>query len=238
MSFDDAQKKELAALIAEQLKASLTAEVLGPVVGAALAPALKPVTDAQAALAAELTKVKETAAKPPENPGKPADPAKPGAQLDERTRTEIEALKQQIAQQQAQTEQERKARLESEKARKTEVLHTRVRDLLGKAGVPSDRMHLAMPVLRELGAFQEDGDGFVWKGTVNGVTGVHSLEAGISEWMKGDGTSFLPPKPVAGTGDKAPMSAPTTKDGKVDWSALNESFRSGKVNMSALAGAD
>lgn len=229
--FDDAQKKELAALIAEQLKASLTAEVLGPVVGAALGPALKPVTDAQAALAAELAKVKE---KPAEQPAKPqGDPAKPG-QVDERTRTEIEALKQQIAQQQAQTEQERKARLESEKARKTEVLHTRVRDILGKAGVPSDRMHLAMPVLRELGAFQEDGDGFVWKGTVNGVSGVHPLEAGIAEWMKGDGTAFLPPKPVGGTGERQTLNAPTTKGGDVDWAALGR----GSLNMTALNAVD
>jgi len=230
MPLDDADKKLIGEMIAAGLKAGLTAEALGPVVGAALAPALKPITDKVEALGADLGKVKETATKPAE-PAKPqGEPAKPGAQLDERTRTEIEALKAQLAQQQAQNEQERKARLESEKARKTEALYTRVRDLLGKAGVPSDRMHLALPVLRDLGAFQEDGDTFVWKGTVNGVSGVHSLEAGIGEWMKGDGTAFLPPKAVAGTGERAVTNAPTTKDGTIDWAALGR----GGLNPSAL----
>ena len=198
MPLDDADKKLIGEMIAAGLKDGLTAEALGPVIGAALAPALKPITDAQAALTADLSKVKEAAAKPPE--AKPT--GKDGKPPDENA-TLLASLKAQIDDLTKQNEAERARNEQIEADRKIADRNTMLRDLLGKAGVPADRMDLALAglLLNKIEP-KADGSGHVWIGTVNGIQGQHPIDKGIGDWIKGPGSTFIPAKNVGGTGER------------------------------------
>lgn len=102
------------------------------------------------------------------------------------------------------TDAEAATKAERESAR-TAALYSATKDALVKAGIPADRVHLALPAIKDAGVLAYDGDRPGWKGTdpKTNTAAILDLSAGAAEWIKGDGKHFLPPKDIGGTGDGA-----------------------------------
>lgn len=173
--------------------------------------------------ALEARKPKEQEPEPPKEGGK-VDPATLKLQ------SELEKVQKQL-------QQEAEARQAAEEARKTERLHTAVRDALAKAGVPADRMKHALALL------QAEGRLAYGEGDVPGLKFVRPwgeeilpAEKAAAEWVQSDdGKVYLPAKGTQGTGEGAherPTAAPRTKDGATDWNALK-----GRIAPAALQDA-
>lgn len=214
MPFDEAQKKEIADLVAAQLKAPEFTATLGEAVKAGMS-GLK-LEDTVKAQVAEAVK----GLKPPEDPpgGKGKD--KPGDEAAQR----IAALEKTV-------EAEREARRQAEQKARTDRLHSETRAALLKAGVPQDRVHLALAAIKDGGALSISDDGALgWKGKDKfGVDTTLTLEEGAKAWAgTSDGKAFLPPTGAQGTGDgaggvggaKGPSTLPKREDGTYDLSQL------------------
>jgi hypothetical protein len=220
MPFDDAQKAEIAALVAESLKSSLPG---------LLADGLKPIS---AGLEKAITDKVTAATKGLQ--AKPADTdtdtdtdtddepvkGKSKGKTDPKLTAQIAALQKQVA------DETTKREAAEQKSREERVLNS-ARSALTKAGVPPERVKAAIAVLHNAEGrlrLAEDGKpGLHFQRT--GYDEVVEIEKGLDEWLKtDDGKVFLPPRGVEGTGDGAsngPRVA-ARKDGKLDWSALSE----------------
>ena len=116
---------------------------------------------------------------------------------DDPTAARIAAMEKQLGEQTA-------ARLAAEDARKADARDTAVRDALGKAGVPADRIRHAMATLQadQVLTFTADGKPG-WKGKDQfGVDAVLSPDEAAAKWAAtADGKIFLPPTGANGTGE-------------------------------------
>lgn len=188
MPLDQADLDKITALI----KGSITAEALSPLIGEALKPSLTKLEQDNAKLRAELEAVKAK----PEGEKKAEGEKKPeggAAGPDAATAGELAALRQRL-------EATEKARADEAAARKVDAVHVSVREALQKAGVPADRVGVAMAVLKEQGVIDTEKGG--WKGKDRlGMDAVLGLDEGAASWLKSDtGKLFLPPSPAQGTG--------------------------------------
>jgi hypothetical protein len=154
----------------------------------------KAAADAKAKADADAAKAAEDAKKG-EGKGKDPAPLPPEVlalqkQLEELTKTNAENA--------------RKA-AEADAARKSDALHSATKEALAKAGIPADRIHLALPALKEAGVLVYDGERPGWKGTdpKTNTPAVLDMLDGVKGWIEGDGKHFLPPKDLGGTGDGA-----------------------------------
>lgn len=218
MPLDEDDKK----VVQDLIKAAFTGEdftkAVSGTVEATVGKAIKGLKlDEQ--IGAALTKALE-AHKPKEQ--EPESPKEGGAGKPDpaalRLQSELEQVKKQL-------KDEADARKAAEEARKTERLHTAVRDALAKAGVPADRMKHALALL------QAEGRLAYGEGDVPGLKFVRPwgeeilpAEKAAAEWVQSDdGKVYLPAKGTQGTGEGAherPTAAPRTKDGATDWNAL------------------
>jgi hypothetical protein len=214
MALDQADLDKITALI----KGSLTAEVLSPIIGEAMKPSLGKLEQENAKLRADLDAVK---AKPPEEK-KPEDGKKPegGAPApDAATAAELAALRQRL-------EATEKARADEVAARKVDAVHVGAREALQKAGVPAERVGIAMAFLKDQGVIDVEKGG--WKGKDKlGMEAVLGLDEGAAAWLKSDdGKLFLPPSPAQGTGGTFGRGGPGAAGGAAG----------GAVKLSDLAG--
>jgi len=216
MALDEADKKTIADLIASALKP----ETIGAAVKAHL-DGLK-LDEAIKAQVTEATK----GLKPPEDPA--AGKGKPGDEAAQRVAALEKALN-----------EEKGARRTAEQKARTDRLHSEARAALLKAGIPQDRVHLALSAIKDGGALVVGEDGSLgWKGKDQyGVDTTLSLEAGAKSWSAtSDGKAFLPVVGSNGTGDgaggvggsRSPATLPKKADGTPDFSAL-------KIDMSKVA---
>lgn len=188
MALDQADLDKITALI----KGSVTAEVLSPIIGEAMKPSLSKLEQENAKLRADLDAVK---AKPPEEK-KPEDGKKPeggAAAPDAATAAELAALRQRL-------DASEKARADEVAARKVDQVHVATREALAKAGVPAERVGIAMAFLKDQGVIDVEKSG--WKGRDKlGMEGVLGLDEGAAAWLKTDeGKLFLPQSAAQGTG--------------------------------------
>lgn len=198
MALDEADKKLIADLIGAALKDAMKPETLGaavaPVIQAHVKEATKGfVTAEDAKKAAEADKAKGDADKAKGDGKKGADEPNEAMQTLQRKLDEITAR----------ADAAEKARADAERKATVDAARSKVRDALAKAGVPADRLHLAMAAVEASGQLTLDGDGAGWK-TVDryGIPKVATFDEGAAEWIKGsDGKVFLPPVDVAGSGD-------------------------------------
>lgn len=116
----------------------------------------------------------------------------------------LELQKQFAALTKANEENARRA-AEADAARKADALHSTAKEALAKVGIPVDRIHLALPVLKEAGVLTYDGERPGWKGIdlKTNTPAVLDMLDGVKGWIEGDGKHFLPPKDLGGTGDGA-----------------------------------
>lgn len=116
----------------------------------------------------------------------------------------LELQKQLAAITKANEENVRKA-AEADAARRSDALHSAAKEALAKAGIPADRIHLALPVLKESGVLTYDGERPGWKGTdpKTNTPAVLEMLDGAKSWITGDGKHFLPPADIGGTGEGA-----------------------------------
>lgn len=199
MPLEAADIAKINELMAEALKNALKPEALA----AAVAPVVKAHTDAamKGVVTTEgLEKFgTDLAAKlKPAEPENKGDGGK-GKGADDPV---VQALTKKVAEMEAQN----KAALEqvaAEKARsRADKLHTAARDALAKAGIPADRLPMALAYVKELGVLDYDGDNPGWKGKSSlGLDAVLPMEDAAAAWAKADGKVFLPPTGASGTGD-------------------------------------
>ena len=123
---------------------------------------------------------------------------------------------------------------EADAARKADALHSATKEALAKAGVPADRIHLALPALKEAGVLVYDGERPGWKGTdpKTNTPAVLDMLDGVKGWVEGDGKHFLPPKDLGGSGEGigvrgggSRVSSPLrNSDGSLNLDAAADSF--------------
>lgn len=217
MTLTPEQKAEVEKLVADAVKNTFTGDAFKGALSAALAPAIegatKPLTDKITALETAATK-------------KPADPP-PGKKEGEGAPGIPPELKQQIAAMEAKlADAESKAKA-AERSALEDRAHGAVRDALVKAGVPADRVSLALAFVKSEGLikFAEDGTfGFdkvdQWGGKVK-----QDPAAWAGEFVKTDtGKALLPAAPTQGAGSQGRTTAPPTINGTtIDWDALARS---------------
>ncbi len=115
-----------------------------------------------------------------------------------------------------------KALAEAEAQAKQERLQGAARDALAKAGVPADRLPVAMAFLRDRLAY--DGEAIGMKAMDRfGTETVQGFDEAIPAFLKTtEGKLFLPASGSQGTGTGAGRPAPRTTEGKTDWSQLKQ----------------
>lgn len=165
------------------------------------------------AKAAEDAKKKEGEGKGKEAPALPPEVLTLQKQLEELTKLNAENA--------------RKA-AEAESRAKADALHNAAKDALIKAGIPADRVGLALPALKEAGVLTYDGERPGWKGVdpKTNTPAVLDMAEGVKGWIAADGKHLLPPKDLGGTGEgggngggSAPKSSVRGADGKIDTNA-------------------
>lgn len=201
MPLEAADIAKINELMADALKNALKPEALAaavaPVVKAHTEAAMKGVVTTEGLekfgtdLAAKL--------KPAEPDPKAGDPANKSKGADDPT---VQALTRKVAEMEAAN----KAALEQVAAEKAKAridrLHVAARDALAKAGIPADRLPMALAYVKELGVLDYDGDQPGWKGKSSlGLDAVLPMDDAAAAWAKADGKVFLPPTGAGGTGD-------------------------------------
>lgn len=201
-----------------QLIAAAVAPIASAVAPEALAKTVTPIIEAQnkaagVVTAAELAKREADAKKAAEDKAKAdADAAAAKAAEDAKKKGKeepaavppevLELQKQLAAITKANDENARKA-AEADAARRADALHSTAKEALAKAGIPADRIHLALPVLKEAGVLTYDGERPGWKGIdpKTNTPAVLDMLDGVKGWIEGDGKHFLPPKDLGGSGE-------------------------------------
>lgn len=218
MTLTPEQLAEIDKRMADTIKAALTGADFKAVLSAALTPAIEGATKP---LAEKLATLEAGAKKPETAPEKKGEDGKVPAEV----QAQINALKAEL------TASQEKAKA-AERAAMEDRAYGSVREALAKAGVPADRVPLAMAFVKTEGLvkFAEDGTfGFEkidqWGGKIK-----QDPAAWAGEFIKTDtGKALLPAAPTAGTGDRPPNTAPVTSTGAVDWAALSR----GPINLHA-----
>ena len=192
MSLTPEQKAEVDKLVVDALKTALTGPefktVLTSIVTPALEGATKPLTEKIATLEAGAKKPADPPPGKKEGEGAPGIPAEVTAQL--------KALQDQV-------KAEQDARKAAERAALKDRATGAVRDALGKAGVPSDRMDLAISWVESNGLVKLADDGsFHFEGAEQyGVKPKLDAAAWAGEFIKTNvGKQLLPAAPTQGAG--------------------------------------
>lgn len=166
------------------------------------------------------TRLDDVEAKPEAKPDKGKDEAK-----DPRT-AELEAK---IAALEEQNRKQAEERKQAEKRAKLERLHGSARDALLEAGVPPERVRIALAVLKDEGLLDYDDQGqpgvrFQRKG----YSEVLDPKEGVAEWLKSDaGKLFLPAADVGGTGERTGRRTGSTSTGQpIDAETLSRNLYS------------
>lgn len=192
MSLTPEQKAEVDKLVADALKTALTGADFKAIIGAALTPAIEGATKP---LADKLA-VFEAAAK------KPADPP-PGKKEGEGAPGIPPELKQQIAAMEAKLADSEAKRAAAERSALEDRAYGSVRESLAKAGVPADRIQLAMAFVKSEGLvkFAEDGSFGFEKVDQWGNKAKIDPAAWASDFVKTDtGKALLPAAQTQGAG--------------------------------------
>lgn len=199
------------------IQAALAGDAFKGVLSAALAPAIEGATKP---LAEKLATLEAGAAKKPDPPpGKKAGEGA-GGDLSPEAQQRFAAMEAKLA------DAENKAKA-AERAALEDRAHGAVRDALVKAGIPAERVPLALAFVKSEGLikFADDGTfGFdkvdQWGGKVK-----QDPAAWAGEFVKTDtGKALLPAAPTQGSGGQGRTTAPPTINGTtIDWDALARS---------------
>jgi len=207
------QKAEVEKLVADAVKNTFTGDAFKGALSAALAPAIEGATKP---LAEKLATLEAGAKKPETQPEKKGEDGKLSPEVQQR----IAAMEAKLA------DAESKAKA-AERSALEDRAHGAVRDALVKAGVPADRVPLALAFVKSEGLikFADDGTfGFdkvdQWGGKVK-----QDPAAWAGEFVKTDtGKALLPAAPTQGAGSQGRTTAPPTINGTtIDWDALARS---------------
>lgn len=191
MALDDEDKKAIATMIAEQLKASAKATEQ---------------TIAKALAGLDLDKRIETLKTElaPKEPEPKDEPPKDGKTLADDP--EFKRLKAELETQRKATEAQARRAEEEAKARQAEALQNGVSQALTAAGADPKRVGMALAWLKERGAVKLDERGvpvFTFKRDW-GEEAKAAADGGAAEWLgTDDGKFFVPPSQVQGSGDGA-----------------------------------
>lgn len=213
MPLEEADIEQIKGLIGEGTKAGL-AEVLVPTINKALDARLKGVVKAEdlekfkaeQAEAAAKSKEKEKETETDGGGDGSGDPTDTPAYR--KAMAEIEALKQSA-------QAEREARQAAERQRLEDMRTSQIRAALGKAGVDPRVQGAAVHTILGEGLVQITDEGKILYRKPNEFGGMDesTVEAGITEYLKGDGRIFMPADPVRGTGGQGgPNGAPFRPD--------------------------
>lgn len=220
MTLTPEQLAEIDKRMGEAIKNAFTGDAFKGVLSAALAPAIEGATKP---LAEKLATLEAGAKKPDPPPGKKAGEGAgegAGGDLSPEAQQRFAAMEAKLA------DAENKAKA-AERAALEDRAHGAVRDALAKAGVPADRIPLALAFVKSEGLikFAEDGTfGFdkvdQWGGKVK-----QDPAAWAGEFVKTDtGKALLPAAPTQGAGGQGRATAPPTINGTtIDWDALARS---------------
>jgi len=208
------QLAEIDKRMGEAIKTAFTGDAFKGVLSAALAPAIEGATKPLAEKLATL----EAGAKKPET--QPEKKGEEGKGVPAEVQAQINALKAQL------TESQEKAKA-AERAALKDRASGAVRDALGKAGVPADRMDFALAWVEVNGVVKLADDGsFHFEGAEQyGVRPKVDATAWASEFIKTNtGKALLPAAPTQGAGSQGRTTAPPTINGTtIDWDALARS---------------
>lgn len=134
-------------------------------------------------------------------------------------REQIEAMKRELAEERAKAQRQK--------------LTAAARDSLIKAGVPADRVGVALKVLGD--SLAVDGETMGVKAADRwGEETIQPLDEAIPAFLKTDeGKLFVPPTPARGAGlERGTATAPKNAEGKTDWDKIARS-----VSIGAIANA-
>lgn len=211
MPLDEADKKEIAALIGAAFKPeTIGAAVKSHIDGLKLGETI----------AAEVAKL---APKKDDDADKKDDK---GGKKDDPSVARIAAMEKALA-------DERTARTAAEEKTRTERLHNAAREALAAAGVPADRMKAAMAVLKEEGVLVTDAEGNPgWKGKDQfGADATLALTDAASKWAAKDGAMFLPPSGVNGTGGNGGRHDNANRNGTASVGAVTSALGAAALRM-------
>ncbi len=215
MTLTPEQKAEVEKLVADAVKSTFTGDAFKGVLSAALAPHIEGATKP---LAEKLATLEAGAAKKPDPP--PGKKTGEGDGVPAEVQAQINALKAQL------TESQEKAKAAKRAALKDRASGA-VRDALGKAGVPADRMDLALAWVEANGVVKLADDGsFHFEGAEQyGVRPKVDATAWAGEFIRTNtGKALLPAAPTQGAGSQGRTTAPPTINGTtIDWDALARS---------------
>ena len=221
MPLDDNDKKA----IAEMFKAALAGDDVKAMIGGVFedrfkAAKLDKFDERVKALVAESTKDLGKSADDKAGEGKAAQDRGADGKFRSEEARRLADLEKQLADEKAAREAEKS------KAETARLVQATERELLA-AGIPADRVELALAHLHHangrLKATDGGEPGLVFKR--QGYDEVLPLKTGVAEWMKSDqAKALIPPAPVTGTGGihGNPASGFRGPDGKLDLGSLQE----------------
>jgi hypothetical protein len=230
MPLDDADKKFITELIATSLKTS--GEETKKLVEATVGTAIKSLEldKKLEGVKGDLDKKLE-AVKPKDEPDNKStdDKGKGGSKVSDDP--EFKKLQAQLEEQRRRSAEAEAAAKRAEETRRANLVRQGLTDALVKNGADPKRVSFAVDSLlnRNVVKLNDKADALLWpmKRTWGEDPNVTAEEA-AKEWLSTDeGKFFLPPVGNQGTGDRGgappstgPTTAPRTKDGAVDWSAI------------------
>lgn len=237
MPLEEADKKFIAELITSSLGEFAKGDAFKGAINGTVAGAIKGLKlDEKLAERDEKLKALEEAGNASgDGGGNKADKGSQGKSGDADS-PELRRLNAKLEEQAKQIENEKRARLESEEARKTERLRGATRDALAKAGVSAERIRHAMALLQTDGRIALDDNGTpVMKFAREWGEESIPLDKGLAEWVKtDDGKVYLPATGTqgtgggaGGTGGQSGSTVPRTKDGALDMGAIGERLAKG-----------
>lgn len=141
--------------------------------------------------------------KPSEGDGEDGAPAGKGGP-DPAVARELAALKAQLERERRAREEADKARADMEAKRAREEERSSVANALREAGITNPvQVKAAMALLLEEGRVKRDESGRIGFATPDRYGGeeFHDLAEGVTNWVKGDGKVFAPPKAASGSGN-------------------------------------
>lgn len=228
MALDEADIKRINELVSESLKAAMSPDVLGKILGPAVEAHVKAATKdivTPDALKAQMEELAKTL-----KPAETKDDGKGKAKGDESEA--LAAMRKQMDELKAATEAANRARIDAERKAVADANRAKLKDALVAAGIDPKAMHIVVPAIEASGQVTFDGDAVGWRGKdTYGAEKVLDYVEGAKAWAStDDGKRFLPASGAQGTGDGA---SKNNGSGHAGASAIRNA--DGSLNLAALA---
>ncbi len=187
--------------------------------------ALKPLEDMVKSLAETVGKMSPTKqADQDDEDDEDDEEQEPGKKPDTAVARKLDKLNKQLKNEREARKQAENAQKEAEEKRKRDEMRTHTNAALAKHGIKDPMLAKgAISILEENGVITRDDEGKIkYKSTDKyGIESLVEVDAGISQWIKGEGKSFLPAVDAGGSGQGSANAGGAGSVTKKDLAGMN-----------------